>query len=320
MVWCFEMFDENAVWYSEMAARHPALPAAEQQRMLRVLGATAVRLQTWRSQGWPAYLADCREALRAFRSGTTPLWQTSRDSYAALLDETRESSLSHPGLARRWQLAKRLRERLLLHNQRMVIRIAHRKIPRGLDYGDLVMEGNVGLMRAVDLFDPRKNFRFSTYAHFWIEQSITLALKQKAHTVRTPLSALNKAWQEQKARQQDREGDQPVMPETHAGFRETLSLDDPDTHRLLQDEDSTTPQQQLDARRLVEQLTRDLPDRLNQVLALRYGIAQRDAVGYREIADQLGISRERARQLEHEALKRIRDDKGRRDDEAAGAG
>lgn len=306
MVWCFEMFDDNAVWYSEMAARHPALPATTQQRMLRLLAATAVRLQCWRGQSWASYLSDCRQALQAFNSGTTPLWQTSRDSYASLLDATREPCRNHPGLARRRQLVERLREKLLLHNQRMVIRIAHRKTPRGLDYGDLVMEGNVGLMRAVDLFDPRKNFRFSTYAHFWIEQSITLALKQKAHTVRTPLSALNKAWQEQKARRQDSEGEPPGLGDTHAAFRETLSLDDPDTHRLLRDEDSTTPQQQLDARRLVEQLTRDLPDRLNQVLALRYGIAQRDAVGYREIADQLGISRERARQLEHEALKRIR--------------
>ncbi|MCH8551622.1 MAG: sigma-70 family RNA polymerase sigma factor [Natronospirillum sp.] len=294
-----------------MAARHPALPAEQQRRMLWQLANAAVRLQSWSGQPWSIYLRQCRETLRQFRNGEVPLWLTAQDSYAAWLADTEDDAEGHPGLARRRTRVLKLREKLLLHNQRMVIRIAHRKSPRGLDYSDLIMEGNVGLMRAVDLFDPRKNYRFSTYAHFWIEQSITLALKQKSHTVRTPLSALNRAWQERKALEQSHEGEDSAPTYASLGdgigaFRETLSLDDPDVTLHLQDEDSHLPQQQLDARRLVNQLTQDLPDRLLQVLALRYGIEQKDAVGYREIADQLGISRERARQLEHEALQRVR--------------
>lgn len=303
------MFDDSVAWYSDMAARHPALPPEQQRRMLWSLMVNVVRLQCWQGQPWSEYLRQCRQTLAACRAGSAPIWQTGQDSYAWWLQQT--GTASPAGLNRRRDLVRSLRDRLLLHNQRMVIRIAHRKLPRGLDYGDLVMEGNLGLIRAVDLFDPRKNYRFSTYAHFWIEQAITLAIKQKGHTVRTPLSALNKAWKEQKEhreREIEMNRDRPQSGPAWGGFSETLSLDDPDVSLHLSDEQSTQPQAQLDAQRLVAQLTRNLPERLHQVLALRYGIEQRDAVGYREIADQLGISRERARQLEQEALRMVRKD------------
>lgn len=301
------MFDDNVAWYSDMAARHPALDAERQRRLLRLLATTTVRVQCWDGDV-STYLRRSREALQNYHAGTAPLWLSADDNHAAWLDLTKTAARQHPILLRRRRLMRKLRDQLLLHNQRMVIRIAHRKTPRGLDYGDLVMEGNVGLMRAVDLFDPRKNYRFSTYAHFWIEQSITLALKQKSHTVRTPLSALNRAWQDHKERQLEVQANPeraPQYPNSY-GFSETLSLDDPDTKDLINDEDSVRPHHHIDTRRLVEQLVKDLPDRLVQVLTLRYGIDQRDAVGYREIADQLGISRERARQLEHEALQQVR--------------
>jgi len=302
------MFDDNVAWYSDMAARHPALEPERQRRMLRLLATTTVRVQCW--TGDPAtYLQRSREALRQYHAETAPLWLSDDDNHAAWLELTKVAARQFPMLLRRRRLMRKLRDQLLLHNQRMVIRIAHRKMPRGLDYGDLVMEGNMGLMRAVDLFDPRKNYRFSTYAHFWIEQSITLAMKQKSHTVRTPLSALNRAWQDHKERQLEAQNHPERTPQQQPnsyGYSETLSLDDPDTKDLMNDEDSVRPHHHIDTRRLVEQLIRDLPERLVQVLTLRYGIDQRDAVGYREIADQLGISRERARQLEHEALQQVR--------------
>lgn len=301
------MYDENVAWYSDMAARHPALEPERQRRLLRLLATTTVRVQCW--NGDPTtYLRRSREALKQYHAETAPLWLSENDNHAAWLDKTQAAARQNKVLLRRRRLMRKLRDQLLLHNQRMVIRIAHRKTPRGLDYGDLVMEGNMGLMRAVDLFDPRKNYRFSTYAHFWIEQSITLALKQKSHTVRTPLSALNRAWQDHKERQLEAKANPeraPQQPNSY-GFSETLSLDDPDTKDLIHDEDSVRPHHHIDTRRLVDQLVKDLPERLLQVLTLRYGIDQRDAVGYREIADQLGISRERARQLEHEALQQVR--------------
>lgn len=298
------MFDERVAWYSQVASKHPALAPAEQSKVLTYLMNSIVRLQCWQGQSWPEYLRDCRHALQDCRHGATPIWRTAQDTYAWWLDETERDARKHPSLKRRWSRVKRLRERILLHNQRMVIRQAHKKVPQGMEYSDLIMEGNMGLMRAVDLFDPRKNYRFSTYAHFWIDQSIALALKQKGFTVRTPLSALNKAWQAQ--RDAKEAGDERTI--SYPGQREALSLDDPGLNLHMEDEQSTHSQARVDAKRLVAQLTRDLPERLSQVIALRYGIEQRDAAGYREIADQLGVSRERARQLEQEALKRLRDD------------
>ncbi len=256
-------------------------------------------------------MIDCRHALRACLSGTTAIWQTEHDNIAWWLDQTAPAARQVPGLKRRRQQVKRLRDRILMHNQRLVIRLAHKKFPTGMEHSDLIMEGNLGLMRAVDLFDPRKNYRFSTYAHFWIDQAISLAMKQKSHTVRTPLSALNRAWQEQRdAQSAAREAGEndTLIPTQYPTQREALSLDDPDNQEsfALEDQRSEHPGLQIDAKRLVDQLTRELPERLSQVIALRYGINQRDAVGYREIADQLGVSRERARQLEQEALRKLR--------------
>ena len=305
------MSEERVAWYSQMAAQHPALPRNAQARALRQLMINVIRLQCWHDQPVTAYLTDCRHALKSCLSGTTPIWQTEQDTIAWWLDHTARAARRHPVLRRRRRAVKRLRDRILLHNQRMVIRLAHKKRPIGMDYSDLIMEGNLGLMRAVDLFDPRKNYRFSTYAHFWIDQAISLAMKQKGHTVRTPLSALNRAWQEQKEAEAEARAngnDEIRIPVAYHAQREALSLDDPDSSEsyALEDERSVQPNLQIDARRLVEQLTRELPERLSQVIALRYGIAQRDAVGYREIADQLGVSRERARQLEQEALRKLR--------------
>lgn len=305
------MSKDRVAWYSQMAARHPAMQRDAQAKALHRLMRNMIRLQCWHEQSWNDYLLDCRHALRACLSGTTAIWQSEQDSIAWWLEHTARDARRIPGLKRRRQQVKRLRDRILLHNQRMVIRLAHKKRPIGMEHSDLIMEGNLGLIRAVDLFDPRKNYRFSTYAHFWIDQAISLAMKQKSHTVRTPLSALNRAWQEQRdAQSAVREaGDyDTVIPALYPAQREAFSLDDPENGEslALEDHRSERPSLQIDAKRLVNQLTRELPERLSQVIALRYGINQRDAVGYREIADQLGVSRERARQLEQEALKQLK--------------
>ncbi len=295
------MHDEQRIWFSNMATEYPALSATRQRRLLFALIRLSARLQAWESGlSTSAYLRRAREAVSALMDSQQPLWRTDRDTHACWLAFTEQDAQKCAALARRWKVLKSLRELLLLHNQRMVIRIALRKMPQGMDHSDLVMEGNVGLMRAIDLFDPRKNFRFSTYAHFWIEQSISLALKQKGFTVRTPLSALQKAWDERtESGTSDRQSRVLLS-------RDTVSLDDPDATVQLGDDNGTESFERIDSRRMVQQILDGLPDRLRRVLTLRYGIDQRDAVGYREIADQLGVSRERARQLEREALDRLR--------------
>ncbi|MFC3853524.1 sigma-70 family RNA polymerase sigma factor [Salinispirillum marinum] len=296
--------NDRTAWYSQLANDYPALSAKQQQAYLWALMRALVRLQCWRGDAIPAYLNRCKTRLQQVESEVENIWQSEHDAIAYWLEHLRAESRRHPTLRRRWAVVEQIRKRILLHNQRLIIRQVHRRPTYSLEIGDLIMEGNVGLMRALDLFDPRKAYRFSTYAHFWIEQSLLLALKQKTHTVRTPLSAINKAYQANKER--DLLGTETMS--NQKAFTDTLSLDDPDVILDLDHSDSRRAQEHSDNQRLVKEILRRLPDRLRQVLLLRYGVDQRDNVGYREIADQMGVSRERARQLEQEALAQLRND------------
>ncbi|MFY0664145.1 MAG: sigma-70 family RNA polymerase sigma factor [Natronospirillum sp.] len=303
------MKNDRTAWYSNIANDYPALAHGEQKRLLWSLMRGIVRLQCWNNgnEGQenpkPGYLRHCREQLFAVVHADQPFWFNEPDNVAHWLETLRPALVSNPLLRRRYKVLHAVRQRILLHNQRLIIRQVHRRPNYSLEYGDLIMEGNLGLIRAVDLFDPRKAYRFSTYAHFWIEQAILLALKQKTQTVRTPLSAMTKAYQDHKT--QIENGEVSEMPSL---FRDNLSLDDPDLQINLDTyhAESRRPQEAVDNKRLVGEILRRLPERLRQVLLLRYGVNQRDSVGYREIADQLGISRERARQLEQEALEHLR--------------
>lgn len=296
------MKNDRTAWYSNIANDYPALPQAEQSRLLWSLMRGIVRLQCW-SETPDHYLYRCRTAVQAVSLDHQAIWFNEPDNIAHWLEKVRPHIAQHAVLKRRVKVLQAVRQRIILHNQRLIIRQVHRRPNYSLEYGDLIMEGNVGLIRAVDLFDPRKAYRFSTYAHFWIEQSILLALKQKTQTVRTPLSALTKAYQDHKA--QSENGHQTPTPSL---FRENLSLDDPDTFVAMDQLTTMTtqPHESVDNKRLVTKILHHLPERLRQVLLLRYGVDQRDSVGYREIAEQLGISRERARQLEQEALLQLR--------------
>lgn len=298
------MKNDRTAWYSQLANDYPALASDQQRAYLRALMRGIVRLQCWSSEQASTYLSRCKMRLHRVESGQEPIWQSEKDTIAYWLEHLRVASRTSPVLRRRVILVERLRKVILLHNQRLIIRQVNRRPTYSLEIGDLIMEGNVGLMRAVDLFDARKAYRFSTYAHFWIEQSILLALKQKTHTVRTPLSAITKAYQANKERALEHE-----IFTSQKVFTDTLSLDDPDILLDLDHSASCRPQEQSDNQRLVKEVLRRLPERLRQVLLLRYGVDQRDSVGYREIADQMGISRERARQLECEALAQLRQDR-----------
>ncbi|WLD59186.1 sigma-70 family RNA polymerase sigma factor [Salinispirillum sp. LH 10-3-1] len=300
------MKNDRTAWYSNIANDYPALPHDEQKRLLWSLLRGVVRLQCWSGKK-EGYLQRCRIRLNAVVQDDQPFWFTENDNIAHWLEVQRPQLTANPVLRRRYKVLQAVRQRILLHNQRLIIRQVHRRPNYSLEYGDLIMEGNVGLIRAVDLFDPRKAYRFSTYAHFWIEQAIKLALKQKTQTVRTPLSAITKAYQDHKTQLEN--GDTSDMPSL---FRDNLSLDDPDLQINLDAHHASSrqPHEAVDNKRLVAEILRSLPERLRQVLLLRYGVDQRDSVGYREIADQLGISRERARQLEQEALTHLRRESG----------
>jgi RNA polymerase primary sigma factor len=240
---------------------------------------------------------------------------------------------------RRLELEQKLRygawarSRLVECNLRLVVSVARKYIGRGLPFLDLVQEGNLGLDRAVDKYDWRKGFRFSTYAYWWIRQSVSRAVAEQARTIRLPvhvgefLSAIAKA-QRELATSLGREPalaevaeylELPVtrVEETLRAAKLPISLATPvgedgetSVGDLVPDEeaiDLQTAAEKSDlAYRLDAALGEALTDRERAVLRLRFGLGGGEAQALGEIGQELGISRERVRQIEAEALRKLR--------------
>lgn len=229
------------------------------------------------------------------------------------------------------------RQRLQQSNQRLVIGLAKRYIGRGLPFADLIQEGNLGLMRAIEKFDYRRGFRFSTYATWWVRQAMSRAIADQARTVRVPVHMLEQtgrvvrtaaqleqrlgreAAPEEIARELNispakvieslRVSQEPISLETPVGDEEDALLSDfiaddrlPEPvdlamHSLLRDD--------------LEELLGGLADRERRVLELRFGLADGTAHTLEETGSAVGVTRERARQIEAEALAKLRRDKNR---------
>ncbi|SOT44564.1 sigma-70 family RNA polymerase sigma factor [Burkholderia cenocepacia] len=224
------------------------------------------------------------------------------------------------------------RTKLFQSNLRLVVSVAKRYADRGLPFADLIQEGNIGLMKAVDRYDHRRGFKFSTYATWWIRQAITHALADLGRTIRVPahtVDSLNKLSRLARVHRQ-RTGDvadaralspQMRLPvdkvrELMSIVREPISADlpvSPDHDLTLCDvtidADAPTPEEAASAGQLraaVAELIDSLPVREAWILRLRYGIDVDNEYSLREIGRQLNLSAERVRQLEVSALERIR--------------
>lgn len=223
------------------------------------------------------------------------------------------------------------RERLARCNLRLVVSIAKNYVDRGLSLLDLIEEGNLGLLKAVERFDPAEECRFSTYATWWIKQSIKRALIDTVKAVRIPsymVETISK-WKKASAELAIRLGRPPMFHEVaeamniplentgiiqsaiHASnsASQTISIENMWTlSDILEDKNQVSPHQVLAMSlevETVEGLLSQLEERDARILRMRYGLDTGDPLTLKEIGERVNLSRERVRQIENEALKKL---------------
>ena len=266
--------------------------------------------------------------------GRVPLLSMEQEKSLAMRIEAGELELAKNGTADSRLVADgdEAKRQLTEANLRLVVSIAKKYVGRGMLFLDLIQEGNLGLIRAVEKFDYRKGYKFSTYATWWIRQAITRALADQARTIRIPVhmvETINRlikisrqllqelgrepAVEEiaeamgltpEKVREVMKISQEPISPETPIGEEEDSHLGD-----FIEDQEAVAPAEAASVMLLKEKMQdvlQNLTERERKVLVLRFGLEDGHQRTLEEVGQEFGVTRERIRQIEAKALRKLR--------------